>query len=150
IFMGAVMRHGGYALTIPTFPYSTLDGHLLPTGWSFPIAINFAHRVGACVVTVAIIGLAVSVYGNEAARRQLGSWLTIILLTVAVQIALGAEVIWSTKNPNVATAHLLTGAFLLASTWLLTFLAYRSKWWPADVKTQSELSSSPTLAPDFR
>jgi cytochrome c oxidase assembly protein subunit 15 len=117
-----------------------MDGHLLPTGWSFPIAINFAHRVGACVVIMAIMCLAVSVYRDEAARRQVGSWMTIILLTIAVQIALGAQVIWSNKNPNVATAHLLTGAFLLASTWLLTFVAYRSKWWPADAVQQPGLS----------
>jgi cytochrome c oxidase assembly protein subunit 15 len=132
IFLGAVMRHGGYALVIPTFPASTLDGALLPAGWSWPVAVNFAHRVGACLVTVAILGLAASVYRDAAARRQLGSWMTMILLVVTVQIGLGAEVIWSNKNANVATAHLLTGAFLLASTWLLTFQSYRSKWWPPE------------------
>jgi len=130
IFIGAIMRHGGYALVIPTFPLSTLDGHLLPAGWSWPIIVNFAHRVGACFVTVAILALAASVFGDNAARRQLGSWMALILCVVVVQIGLGAEVIWSNKDPNVATAHLLTGAFLLASTWLLTFISYRSKWWP--------------------
>jgi cytochrome c oxidase assembly protein subunit 15 len=99
------------------------------------------------VVTVTIIGLAASVFRNEAARRQLGSWMTMILLVVAVQIGLGAEVIWSNKNPNVATAHLLTGAFLLASTWVLTFLSYRSKWWPPVVADNPVRSDSPTLFP---
>jgi cytochrome c oxidase assembly protein subunit 15 len=130
IFLGAVMRHGGYALAIPTFPESTLDGAFLPAAWTWPVAINFAHRVGAGLVTVDILGLAVSVFRDESARRQLGSWMVIVLLALVTQIGLGAEVIWSNKNANVATAHLLTGAFLLASTWLVTFLSYRSKWWP--------------------
>jgi cytochrome c oxidase assembly protein subunit 15 len=147
IFIGAVMRHGGYALVIPTFPWSTLDGALLPTAWSWPVTVNFAHRVGAGVVTVAILALAASVFRDESARRQLGSWMTMILLVLATQIGLGAEVIWSNKNPNVATAHLLTGAFLLASTWLLTFVSYRSKWWPPDAAENRVLPASPTLLP---
>jgi len=130
IFLGAVMRHGGYALAIPTFPWSTLEGALLPPAWSGPVAVNFAHRVGAGLVTVAIAGLAASVFRDGSARRQLGSWMVVVLLVLAMQIGLGAEVIWSNKNTNVATAHLLTGAFLLASTWVLTFLSHRSKWWP--------------------
>ncbi len=140
IFIGAIVRHGGYALVIPTFPMSTLDGHLLPAGWNWPVAVNFAHRVGACVVTIALLGLAASVYSNLAARRQLGSLMTLILFAVFLQIGLGAQVIWGLKDPNVATAHLLTGAFLLASTWLLTFISLRSKWWPSASVEQPGLS----------
>jgi heme a synthase len=147
IFIGAVMRHSGYGLAIPTFPASTLDGALLPAAWSWPVAVNFAHRVGAGVVTVTILGLAASVFRDAAARRQLGSWMVMILLVVTVQIGLGAEVIWSNKNPNVATAHLLTGAFLLASTWVLTLLSYRSKWWPPEAAEHPARADAPTLLP---
>lgn len=134
IIFGAIMRHGGYAFAIPAqyFPFNGPDHALLPPEWTFPVLINFLHRVGAVFVTVALIGLANSVYRNADARRQLGSWMTLVLITVLFQIYLGTKVILTNKDANVATAHLLTGAFLLASTWLLTFISYRSKWWPAD------------------
>ncbi len=140
IFFGAIMRHGGYAFAIPAnyFPFSGPDHALLPPEWSWPVAVNFIHRLGAGAVTVALIGLANSVYRNADARRLLGSWMSLVLLIVLAQIYLGTKVILSGKNANIATAHLLTGAFLLASTWLLTFIAYRSKWWPADGIPQQE------------
>ncbi len=134
IFAGAIMRHGGYAFSIPGqyFPFSGPDHALLPPEWSWPVLVNFVHRLGAIFVTIVLIGLANSVFRDADARRQLGSWMTLVLMVVLVQIYLGTKVILTNKDANVATAHLLTGAFLLASTWLLTFIAYRSKWWPAD------------------
>ncbi len=142
IFIGAIMRHGGYAFAIPAqfFPFSGPNHAIFPPEWSWPVTVNFLHRLGAGFVTIALIGLAASVYRHPDARRQLGSWMTLVLLTVLGQVWLGSEVILTNKNANVATAHLLTGAFLLASTWLLTFIAYRSKWWPADGIPQHGLS----------
>jgi len=142
IIVGAIMRHGGYAFAIPGqyFPFSGPDHALLPSEWSWSVAVNFAHRLGACLVTVSLFGLAVSVFRHAPARRQLGSWMALVLVTLGAQILLGAEVILTNKNANVATAHLLAGAFLLASTWLLTFISYRSKWWPADGVAQPSLS----------
>lgn len=130
ILAGAIMRQFGYSFAIPTFPFSTNNFDLLPPVWSWPVIVNFAHRTGAILVTFAIAGLAASVFMHEGARRQLGSWMALVLGALILQICLGAEIIWTNKNANVATFHLLTGAFLLASTWLLTFLSYRSKWWP--------------------
>jgi len=130
ILVGAIMRQFGYSFAIPTFPWATIDHSLLPAEWTWPVIINFAHRFGAICATLALSGLAASVYTHEGARRQLGSWMTLVLCALVLQISLGAEIIWTNKNANVATFHLLTGAFLLASTWLVTFLSYRSKWWP--------------------
>jgi cytochrome c oxidase assembly protein subunit 15 len=130
IFVGAVMRQFGYSFAIPNFPFSTDNFDLLPPAWSWPVVVNFGHRVGAGLVTIALAGLAYHVFMHEGARKLLGKWMALVLCTLVAQISLGAEVIWTNKNANVASIHLLTGAFLLASTWLVTFLSYRSKWWP--------------------
>ncbi len=142
IIVGAIMRQGGYIFAIPTnyFPFAGPNHALLPPVWSWPVAVNFAHRLGACFVTIALIGLAVSVFRNPAARKQLGSWMALVIIALLAQLFLGSEVIMTNKNPNVATLHLLGGAFLLASTWLLTFISYRSKWWPEDAAVQSASS----------
>jgi cytochrome c oxidase assembly protein subunit 15 len=130
IVIGAVVRQGGYALTIPYFPFSGPEHTLLPSGWPWGVEVNFAHRVGASFATLALLGLAVSIFRDPAARRQLGQWMTVVLATLVLQICLGGLVIWTLKDPHAATTHMLIGAFLLATTWLVTLLAHRAVWWP--------------------
>ncbi len=130
IALGAVVRHFNYALTIPFFPWLGPDHAWAVPAWNVGVAFNFAHRVGAALVTVALAGLAWQVFRDRATRDQLGYNMVTCLAALGVQIFLGALVIWKLKNPDAATAHLLVGAFLLASTWRLTFLSYRSAWWP--------------------
>src|SRR5712691_11099176 len=50
ILLGATMRHTGAGLAIPDFPL--MFGGLVPDHWSAKIAIHFAHRVGALLVTL--------------------------------------------------------------------------------------------------
>jgi heme A synthase len=49
ILVGATMRHTGAGLAIPDFPL--MFGHLVPDHWDPKIAVHFAHRAGALVVT---------------------------------------------------------------------------------------------------
>ena len=51
IVVGATMRHTGAGLAIPDFPL--VFGQLIPPHWDAKIAIHFAHRVGALVVSLA-------------------------------------------------------------------------------------------------
>jgi cytochrome c oxidase assembly protein subunit 15 len=141
IVIGAVVRQGGYALTIPYFPFSGPEHALLPPGWPWGVAVNFAHRVGAGLATIALCGLAVSVLRDPSARRQLGRWIYLILATLVLQIGLGGLVILTFKDAHAATTHMLVGAFLLATTWLLTLLAYRAVWWP---NSEAEYATSPS------
>ncbi len=60
ILLGATMRHTGAGLAIPDFPL--MFGHLIPDHWDPKIAIHFAHRVGALVVTLAILATAAHVW----------------------------------------------------------------------------------------
>jgi cytochrome c oxidase assembly protein subunit 15 len=126
VLMGAVMRHADAGLAISSFPLSSADS-LLPAYWNFGVSIHFAHRVGAVVVTVVLLIFLGKIWGSPAAKRALGYGALLLALLLGLQIYLGALTIWTVKNPYVATGHHLIGAFLLASTWGLTFLAHHSK-----------------------
>src|SRR5581483_5972960 len=52
ILVGALMRHLGAGLAIPTFPLP-----LLPPSTSLPVIVNYAHRIGALVVVLTIAAL---------------------------------------------------------------------------------------------
>ncbi len=129
ILVGAIMRHAGAGLAIAQFPLAR-PGSLLPASWNFGIGIHFAHRVGAVMVTVLLLVFLTKLWNHTATRKALGLGAVLIVLLLNLQIYLGALTIWTTKNPHVATTHMLIGAFLLASTWALTLLAHHP------VKTQ--------------
>jgi cytochrome c oxidase assembly protein subunit 15 len=123
ILIGAVMRHSGAGLAIPDFPLSY--GRLLPPSFAGGIAIHFAHRVGAVVVSLAILAVAVHVvrlHRNDA-------WLvrpTLLLLgLLAGQIVLGALTIWTVKSPVPTSLHVVGGAATLATSLALTLRAHR-------------------------
>lgn len=124
IILGAVMRHAGAGLAIPTFPL-TPDGGILPSTWTFPVTMNWLHRAGAVVTTIVLLVFVGKILGSPTTRKPLGwlAWTVCILL--AIQIFLGAATIWTHKNPVMASNHMVVGAFLLGSTWLLTLLTLR-------------------------
>ncbi|MGJ8652469.1 MAG: COX15/CtaA family protein [Opitutaceae bacterium] len=124
ILVGAIMRHADAGLAITQFPMSQ-PGSLLPAYWNFDVGIHFAHRVGAVVVLGILMILLGKVWGHASTRKALGAFVILISLLLAMQVYLGALTIWTVKNPYVATAHALIGAFLLASTWALTLFAHR-------------------------
>ena len=126
ILIGAIMRHADAGLAIPKFPLSS-QASILPSYWNFGISIHFAHRFGAVIVTVILLIFLGKIWGSTTTKRALGYGSLLIALGLGIQIYLGALTIWTAKNPYVATAHHLVGAFLLASTWGLTFLAHRPK-----------------------
>jgi len=125
ILVGAIMRHADAGLAIAKFPLAT-ETSLLPAYWNFDVSIHFTHRVGAIIVTVILLIFLGKIWGSPAAKRALGYGALLLALIVGFQISLGALTIWTVKNPYAATAHHLVGAFLLASTWGLTFLAHHS------------------------
>ncbi len=123
--IAAVMRHSFAGLAIPTFPYSTPNGGLLPETWNFRIAINFAHRVMALAITVAVLWFVwkIRTDRNAAIGMRLGS--SALVSLVALQILLGAQIIWTQRSAAMTTGHVLVGAFTLATTFWLTWVAHR-------------------------
>ena len=126
ILLGATMRHTGAGLAIPDFPL--VFGGLWPPTWTPDIAIHFAHRVGAVVVTVLIITNAGYLWRRHAHRPELGRPAWLLVLAVAVQVALGAAVVLGGKQPLVNTLHVATGAVVLVTSLLLTLRSVRVRF----------------------
>ncbi|MFN2387785.1 MAG: heme A synthase, partial [Thermoanaerobaculia bacterium] len=122
LVIGAVMRHTRAGLAIPDFPLAL--GRLLPPLTSFPVAIAFAHRVGAMLVAAAVLFLARE--SLRSGRGGLRRGALLLLLLVGIQIALGAATVLTGKAVSVATAHVATGALLLGATLALGVAARRS------------------------
>lgn len=125
--IAAVMRHIGAGLAIPTFPYSTADGHWLPASWNFDVGINFAHRCMAAVLAVMLPLFAFTVRRSPAANMAMRAAASALLSLIVLQILLGAEIILTGRQPEVTTAHVLVGALTLATTFWLTWVAHRDQ-----------------------
>lgn len=124
IILGAIMRHVEAGMAIPTFPF-TPEGSLLPSLWSFPITIHWLHRLGAVFATVAILAFIGKILSDGHTRKCLSILAGAVLVLLGVQLWLGAATIWTQNNPAIASTHMLVGALLLTSTWVLTFATYR-------------------------
>lgn len=129
ILLGATMRHIEAGLAIPDFPL--VFGHVWPPFWNAGIAVHFAHRVGAVIVTTAILATAGHVWFHHRHRPELVRPATLVVLFVLTQITLGALVIWSGLQPIVNTAHVVNGALVLGTSLALTLRAFRCRF--ADV-----------------
>jgi cytochrome c oxidase assembly protein subunit 15 len=124
IIVGATMRHNGAGLAIPDFPLAF--GRLVPRVWNMGVAIHFAHRIGAVIVTLAILALAGHVVYHHRRRRELTRPALLLVMFVSMQITLGAFVIWSGKDAVINTAHVVNGALVLATSLLLTLRTLRA------------------------
>ncbi len=124
IIVGAIMRHSGAGLAIPTFPL-TPDGGIVPHAWNFGIAIHFAHRVIAVIIVAGYLVWAIGLILDRKIniRIRILGWLGIALLTS--QVVIGAFIIWTLRSPVPTTVHVLVGAFLLATSWVITFFQFQ-------------------------
>jgi len=125
LVLGAVMRHTGSGLAIPDFPLSY--GKLVPDLTSFPVAIHFAHRVGAVIVAGLAIATAARVFAvDREDPRQVRPTLCLLVL-VGIQVSLGAAIIWSGKAVLPTTAHVAVGAGILAASLVLALRNHRTR-----------------------
>ena len=134
LLIGAVMRHDKAGLAIPDFPLAL--GRIVPPIRSFAVAIHYAHRVSALAVAALVIACLVSaVRSGRPTLARTGIGLTLL---VAVQIALGAATVLTGKAVPVATAHVATGALLLATALGLTLGSRRIPLSPAGTRTPAQ------------
>jgi heme a synthase len=142
ILIGATMRHTGAGLAIPDFPL--MFGHVLPPIWDAKIAIHFAHRVGALVVTVAVAATAAHVWYHHARRPELTRPAGFIVALVMVQVTLGALTVLTRRNVWINSLHVVGGALVLATSLVITLRSWRVKFgvgsglqeWPDRDRTQ--------------
>lgn len=127
LILGATMRHLGAGLAIPTWPRATPDGNWLPVVHNAFVDLNFSHtRIGAVVVTVLIIALALRTLGRGGSEARFVRPAVFLLGLIAAQFALGLFVIWKGRPGMLTTLHVVNGAALLATTLLLTLRAGRA------------------------
>jgi cytochrome c oxidase assembly protein subunit 15 len=123
LVLGAVMRHTHAGLAIPDFPLAL--GRLVPPIGSFAVGIHFAHRLGGLIVAVLVAACMVrAVRSRRPGLRKAAVWLCGL---VALQIALGAATVLTRKSVPVTTAHVATGALLLAGTLALCLSSLASE-----------------------
>ena len=122
LILGAVMRHLGAGLAIPTFPL-TPEGSLMPKVHNAMVDINFTHRFWALVVTALTVIVVIKVVSAartdgciEARLLRPAIWLAGL---VAMQIILGASVIWMQRSPLPTSFHVLNGAAVLMMGFIL-------------------------------
>lgn len=118
LVLGATVRHFNAGLAIPDFPLAY--GRLIPPLGAFPIAIHFAHRVVALLVTLGAAWAVLWVWRAYRDQRALMRPALAVILLLPLQILLGGAVVWSQRSVPITTLHLVNGALLLGATALLS------------------------------
>jgi cytochrome c oxidase assembly protein subunit 15 len=134
IVVGATMRHTDAGLAIPDFPW--MFGGLVPDHWDPKIAVHFAHRVGALVVTLLLLATTGHVFAHHRRRLELLRPSVLLLALVTIQITLGALTILSRKEYVINSLHVVTGACVLITTLVLTLRAHRARFGDALVAAE--------------
>lgn len=129
LILGAVMRHTRAGLAIPDFPLAL--GQVIPPFDAPGVAIHFAHRVGALVVTAVLLSLAWTLSRDPTARGRLRTLGLAAAGGVALQVSLGAATVLTGKAPIVTSLHVATGAALLGLLVLTSLEARRRSRGPA-------------------
>jgi len=149
--LGALMRHEGPGfLAIPDFP--KIYGQWWPAFWdaavlqkintlravdlqwpatsSSLILAQFLHRTLGVILAISmVVGSFWSMRSVSAPdwwRKGIIGWSFLALL----QMGLGVSVIWTGRLPELATLHVLFGASLLLTGWLLGLASWRSAYPP--------------------
>ena len=146
VLIGATMRHTGAGLAIPDFPLSF--GGFIPPVWNAGIAIHFAHRVGAVMVSAVVFALAGHVLAHWRSRAELVRPAMLLMGIVCIQVVLGAWTVLSERDVAVNSAHVATGALLLVSAVGLTLTVFRDRF--EDVDTFSSPSLTSPSSPGVR
>ena len=94
-----------------------------------PIAIHFAHRIGA------LVAIALGADRRRRARldpsrrrRELVRPVWLLVLRSRRRSTLGALVVLTGKQPLINTLHVATGAIVLGTSLVLTLRAYRVRF----------------------
>lgn len=147
IVVGAVMRHTHAGLAIPDFPL--MLGRLIPDHWDSGIAVHFAHRVGALIVTVSVLATAGHIWFHHRGRTQQTRPAALIVLLVAVQVTLGALTVLTKRDVWINSAHLVCGALVLATSIVITLRSWRVKF-QAQVRPKPDTTTDTSATLDVR
>jgi cytochrome c oxidase assembly protein subunit 15 len=142
LLLGAVMRHIGAGLAIPDFP--TSFGRWVPPLDSAPIAVHFAHRLGALAVVALVVRLVVAAW--RAPDRRFRRPVVLLLGLVLVQVGLGAATVLTGKAVTPTTTHVAIGAAVLGSCWWIALRSFRLLRHPSAVAVPAVSFSEPLVS----
>lgn len=153
LMIGATMRHEHAGLSISDFPLAY--GQVWPktdqasvdeynaerfkqdinakATTALYINMQMAHRVGAVLITVAILAAAAAMWLAPGTAPILRRWSAVWVFLVFLQFILGACTIWTNKAADIATTHVAVGALTLVLGALLTAMSWR-------LQSQAELA----------
>lgn len=117
--LGAVVRHTDAGMACPDIPLCL--GEWVPPFGAPIIAIHWAHRVLALVVSVVVValGLFVLVRENDSRLRTLA---VAAIAAVVLQVVLGLASVYTILAVTPVSLHTLVAAVLLTlTTWLATY-----------------------------
>ena len=126
ILIGATMRHTGAGLAIPDFPLAF--GHVIPPSWTAAIAIHYAHRIGAMIVSVLVVATVGHVFYHHRERNEFRRPAMLLLTLLAVQVTLGALTVLSGKQYIINSLHVVTGAAVLGTSVVLALRAFHPRF----------------------
>ncbi len=145
LIIGATMRHEHAGLSISDFPLAY--GQVWPktdpasvhaynmerlqhdanarATTALYINMQMVHRVGAVLITVAILAATAAMWLTPGTAPILRRWSAVWVGLIFVQFTLGALTIWTNKAADVATTHVAVGALTLVLGALLTAMSWR-------------------------
>jgi cytochrome c oxidase assembly protein subunit 15 len=133
IVVGSIVRTTGSGLACPDWPLC--HGRLIPP-LQFNILIEWFHRLLALVVGLGLLGTAVAVFTDRAARARLGGLAALSLALYLSQALLGALTVWKLLDPSVVSGHLAVALLLFANLLALGLIAsHEARPLPAAVRT---------------
>lgn len=135
LIVGAIMRHTSSGLAIPTFPLNF--GRIIPEFTHFGIAINFAHRVGALIVTGFVTTLCTVILQRYKDVAEIVRPAKFALALLLLQLTLGSLTILTAKAVTPTTLHVSGGAALLGTCVLISIRA-RHLFHSATTKTSEQ------------
>jgi cytochrome c oxidase assembly protein subunit 15 len=121
LILGALVRHTGSGLAIPDFPLSF--GRLIPPVLQGRVLVAYAHRVGALVAGFYVVWTAIRILRRHRSDSLLRRPALVMIALLFLQIALGGLTVLSGLRVIPATAHVVTGALLLATSLVTTLRA---------------------------
>src|SRR5262245_33738070 len=122
LILGALMRHTNAGLAIPDFPLAF--GRIIPPLSSNRVVIHFAHRIGAVIVATMILWTFSRIARSYSDHSLLFRPGLAMVALLTIQLTLGAVTVWTAKAVLPTTVHVLTGALILGTSFLLTLRAY--------------------------
>lgn len=144
LIVGATMRHYDAGLAIPDLPLAygkvlppttpeALDAANSTRRWSLNLPaitlqqvwLHFGHRIGAVLVTVALVTLFVWIIRAHRHIAALRNPAIALMAMLIAQITLGVLTVLLRKPADIASAHVVVGALTLLTTFVLTIRVAR-------------------------